>query len=228
MNMTVQNIEIAGQTLQLLPQRAAYWPAQRLLLIADIHFGKAAAFRALGVPVPSGTTSDNLARLDALIDAYDVQHVLFLGDFLHARASHAPTTLAVLRRWRANRSWLKLTLVRGNHDESAGDPPVDLNIAVVDEPFEMNGLSFCHHPHAHAQGYVIAGHLHPVFRLSAAGDSVRLPCFVFGPASGILPSFGAFTGGFAISPQADERVFVTTGDAVYAVPSGPPAFGPAV
>ncbi|HTH44867.1 MAG TPA: ligase-associated DNA damage response endonuclease PdeM [Oxalicibacterium sp.] len=226
MSSDTLRIEVAGATLQLLPQRAVYWPAQRMLMIADIHFGKAAAFRAQGVPVPRGTTSDNLARLDALVDALDARQVLFLGDFLHARTSHAPATLAALRRWRAQRSALDLTLVRGNHDERAGDPPADLGITVVDEPYELGGFSFCHHPHAHAQGYVIAGHLHPVFRLSAAGDSLRLPCFVFGSNGGILPSFGAFTGGFAISPQAGERVFVTTGDAVYAVPGGSLSFGP--
>ncbi len=219
------SIDIAGEELLLLPQRAAYWPAQRMLLIADIHFGKAAAFRAQGVPVPRGTTSDNLKRLGALVDAHDARHVLFLGDFLHGRASHAMATLAALRRWRAERPSLGLTLVRGNHDKRAGDPPADLGIAIVDEPCELGGFSFCHHPHAHAQGYVIAGHLHPVFRLSAAGDSFRLPCFVFGARGGVLPSFGAFTGGFAISPQADERVFVTTGDAVYAVPGGSLTYG---
>ncbi|HWT72156.1 MAG TPA: ligase-associated DNA damage response endonuclease PdeM [Oxalicibacterium sp.] len=219
-------MEIAGETLLLLPQRAAYRPAQRMLLIADIHFGKAAAFRAQGVPVPRGTTTDNLTRLDALIDVHRARHVLFLGDFLHARASHAPATLDALRQWRARRKDLVLTLVRGNHDDRAGDPPDDLQIDAVDEPFESGPFAFCHHPHAQARGYVIAGHLHPVFRLSAAGDSVRLPCFVFGANSGILPSFGAFTGGFAISPQADERVFVTTGEAVHAVPGGSLTFGP--
>jgi DNA ligase-associated metallophosphoesterase len=178
------------------------------------------------VQVPRGTTSDNLARLDALIDAHHAQQLLFLGDFLHARASHAPATLAALRRWRDERHALGLTLVRGNHDERAGDPPTDLGIAVVDEPYEQGGFSFCHHPHAQARAYVIAGHLHPVFRLSAAGDSVRLPCFVFGANGGILPSFGAFTGGFAITPHADERVYVTTGEAVYAVPGGSLTFGP--
>jgi uncharacterized protein len=220
------NIIVAGETLQLLPQRAAYWPAQRMLLIADIHFGKAAAFRAQGIPVPRGTTSDNLARLDALLDAHDATQVLFLGDFLHARAAHANATMDTLRKWRARRDALQLTLVRGNHDDHAGDPPADLGMRIVDEPFETGPFSFCHHPHANARGYVIAGHLHPVFRLAAAGDSVRLPCFVFGARVGILPSFGAFTGGFAIDARAGEQVFVTTGEAVMAVPGGSLTFGP--
>ena len=164
-----------------------------MLIVADIHFGKAAAFRAQGVPVPRGTTTQNLNALDELINACEAQHVLFLGDFLHARASHASATLDALHGWRARHKLIRLTLVRGNHD-------------------------------AHARGYVVAGHLHPVYRLTTAGDSVRLPCFVFGAAGSVLPSFGAFTGGFAITPQQGERVFVATEDAVFEVPDNPAIF----
>jgi DNA ligase-associated metallophosphoesterase len=195
-----------------------------MLIVADIHFGKAAAFRAQGVPVPRGTTTQNLNALDELIVACDAQHIIFLGDFLHARASHADATLTALRNWRVINPSLALTLVRGNHDAHAGDPPADLNINVVDEPYELGGFSFCHHPHVHARGYVLAGHLHPVYRLTVAGDSVRLPCFVMGPSAGTLPSFGAFTGGFAITAQQHERVFVATDDKVFEVPNGSTLF----
>lgn len=208
----------------MLPQRAAYWAAQRMLIVADIHFGKAAAFRAEGVPVPRGTTTQNVDALDQLIALHGAQHILFLGDFLHARASHADATLTVLRNWRKRNPALILTLVRGNHDTHAGDPPADLNINLADEPHELGGFSFCHHPHVRARGYVLAGHLHPVYRLTVAGDSVRLPCFVFGDSVGMLPSFGAFTGGFAISPQQGERVIVAADDAVFEVPGGTTVF----
>lgn len=201
-----------------MPQRAAYWQTQQTLIVADVHFGKSATFRAQGVPVPRGTTTQNLNALNALIDKYGARHVLFLGDFLHARSSHADATMAALRNWRSTHPLLRLTLVRGNHDAKAGDPPAGLNIDVVDEPYEWHGFSFCHHPHNHARGYVLAGHLHPVYRLKMAGDSLRLPCFVFGETSGMLPSFGAFTGGLAITSQQHERIFVTADDAVFEVP----------
>ena len=50
-------IEVAGRALSLLPQKAAFLPDTRTLLIADAHIGKATSFRALGVPVPRGTTT---------------------------------------------------------------------------------------------------------------------------------------------------------------------------
>ena len=211
-------IELAGERLQLLPQRALFWPAQALLVIADIHFGKAASFRAGGIPVPRGTTTENLQALDALIDACQATHVLFLGDFLHARHAHAEATIAALADWRRRRSSLVLTLIRGNHDRHAGDPPASLGIDVVDEPWQIGPLLFAHHPQVHPDGYVLAGHVHPVYRLATRGDALRLPCFVFGARSGMLPSFGSFTGGHPVVPEPGERLFVTTDDSVMEVP----------
>ena len=203
----------------LLPQHALYWPAQRMLVVADIHFGKAASFRALGVPVPAGTTTQNLSVLDAMLAAHAVDHILFLGDFLHARAAHASATLAAIRRWRDRHPALRLTLVRGNHDDRAGDPPADLAIAVVDEPYVMAPFAFCHHPQHSALGHVVAGHVHPVYRLASRGDGLRLPCFVVGEHCSLLPSFGAFTGGHAVAHADGERLFVVADDSVFAVPA---------
>ncbi|MET0964524.1 MAG: ligase-associated DNA damage response endonuclease PdeM [Noviherbaspirillum sp.] len=211
-------IAIAGQRLLLLPQRALFWPARRLLVIADIHFGKAASFRAGGIPVPRGTTTENLRALDALIDAWQPAQILFLGDFLHARHAHAAATMAVIAAWRERRAGLELTLVRGNHDRHAGDPPAALGMAVVDEPWPIGPILFAHHPEPHPDGYVLAGHVHPVYRLASRGDALRLPCFLFGAATGMLPSFGAFTGGHPVAPAPGDRLFVAAGDRVLEIP----------
>lgn len=205
-----RTIEIAGEPVLLLPEKALYWPRERTLVIADIHFGKAAAFRALGVPVPRGTTTQNLEALDALTAAYSVTRIVFLGDFLHSRAAHARATLAAMSEWRARNAGLSLLLVRGNHDLRSGDPAAVLGIEMVDEPFDMGPFSFCHHPDIAASGYVLAGHVHPVFRIATRLESVRLPCFLVGPSRMVLPSFGAFTGGYMVAPAAGERVFVVT------------------
>jgi DNA ligase-associated metallophosphoesterase len=218
MENSMITLTIAGEALYLLPERALFWPARHLLMIADIHFGKAAAFRANGVPVPHGTTAQNLEAIDTLLQAHPVQHIVFLGDFLHAKAAQRSDGLSHLIRWRDQYPGLRMTLVRGNHDRHAGDPPAQLNMELVDEPYCLGPFVLCHHPEPRADGYVLAGHVHPVFRLAAAGDSLRLPCFLFGPEAAILPSFGAFTGGYQVMPGQDDRVFVTTDDAVFEVP----------
>ncbi len=215
-----KEITLAGERLLLLPQRALFWPAKRMLVIADIHFGKAASFRAGGIPVPRGTTTENLRALDALIDHWQPAHVLFLGDFLHARHAHAAATMTVIAAWRARRCALELTLVRGNHDRHAGDPPAVLGMQVVDEPWPVGPFLFAHHPEAQPHGYVLAGHVHPVFRLATRGDALRLPCFLFGLSTGMLPSFGAFTGGHAVLPARGDRLFVAADERVIEIPVG--------
>ena len=210
-------IAVGDEQLALLPQKAVYWARESLLAIADIHFGKAAAFRSFGIPVPRGTTSENLDALDAVIDATGANHVLFLGDFLHARAAHAAGTRAAMLAWRRRRCDLILTLVRGNHDRHAGDPAAVLGIDLVDEPYTVGPFSFCHHPDVEAPWYVLAGHVHPVYVLATRFDALRLPCFVVGARRMILPSFGSFTGGHVMRQDEGDRIFVTSGEAVHSV-----------
>lgn len=211
-------VQMAGETMLLLAQKAIYWPARRMLIIADIHFGKAASFRALGVPVPHGTTTHNLAALDAMLAQYDVAEIVFLGDFLHARAAHASATVAAMLTWRQRNRSLTLTLVRGNHDQHAGDPAPSLEMVLVDEPYLCGPFAFCHHPDLDTVAYVLAGHVHPVYRLAAGRDALRLPCFLIGGARAVLPSFGEFTGGYAIARGDGDSVFVTSGEAVFRIP----------
>lgn len=211
-------LTLANEQLLLLPQKAAYWPREGMLIIADIHFGKAASFRARGVPVPAGTTRANLLGLDALLAQLEVRHVMFLGDFLHARAAHAPATLAAMQAWRECHPGLRLTVVRGNHDVHAGDPPPALAIEMVDEPHVIGPFAFCHHPDVLVPSYVLAGHVHPVYRLRSGWESLLLPCFLVGPQRMVLPSFGAFTGGHPVVAQPDERLYVSSGEAVLSIP----------
>ena len=203
------SLTLEGEELWLLADKAVYWPSKRCLLIADVHFGKASAYRSLGQPVPQGTTGANLERLDRLLSGYPCDQVIFLGDFLHGPGSHASGTLSALRAWRERHSGLVMTLIRGNHDKRAGDPPLDLGIEVVPEPMLMGPFALQHEPDPHPSHHVLAGHVHPVYRLRGKGrQSLRLPCFQIGTQVSLLPAFGAFTGGHAVQQDNDRRIFV--------------------
>ena len=213
------SLDLAGQRLDLLPQRAAYLPALRTLLVADAHIGKAVSFRRLGVPVPEATTAGTLARLTAAVQATGAEQVVFLGDLLHSAHAHAETTLAAVQQWRQAHAQLGLVLVRGNHDRHAGDPPGSWGVQGVAEPLRLGGLALMHHPRAVMGAYTLAGHLHPGLVLGGrAHDRLRLPCFHFGPQVGVLPAFGEFTGLHRVQREPGDRVFVIQGDAVHAVP----------
>ncbi len=217
-------LDIAGVRLLLLAAKALYWPQRQLLCVADAHFGKAAAYRALGQPVPHGTTADNLARLDALLAVHPCRHLVFLGDFLHARASRTAMMMALLHGWRQRHHGLLCTLVRGNHDLRAGDPPASLDMAIIDEPLLMGPLALRHIPAAQAGYHVIAGHTHPVFQLVGKGrQQVRLPCFHSTAQMTVLPSFGDFTGGHPVRIRADSHIVVTDGNALWPIGAAPSA-----
>lgn len=223
-------IRIAAVDTVLHPSGAVFLSAERTLLVADAHFGKAVSFRRLGVPVPRGTTTQTLDGLSAVLADTQARRIVFLGDFLHSRRSHSPGTLAALSSWRARHRDIELTLVRGNHDDRAGDPPADLDFAVVDEPLALGPFALCHHPRPLADAYVLAGHWHPCISVSGrAFERLRLPCFWFGDDSGalpgnavgVLPAFGSFTGMHRIEPRAGDRIFPIAGDVVRAIPGLP-------
>jgi DNA ligase-associated metallophosphoesterase len=218
--VTRLSVELGGAPWELLANGAAFWCDRRWLVIADAHFGKAATFRARGVPVPQGTTTTTLGRIDSLIDALDPEALVILGDFLHAREAHAPGTLAALAAWRARRAKLDIVLVEGNHDRSAGLPPPDLKIEVVCEPWCVGSLAFCHHPQFVSGAAALAGHLHPAVRLNGrADDSVRLPCFWLREGLSVLPAFGVFTGGASIEREPGDRVVALAEGRLYEIPA---------
>jgi DNA ligase-associated metallophosphoesterase len=212
-------LQVGGSTLQLLPQRAAWLPAQRTLLVADAHIGKAVSFRRLGVPVPGGTTTATLDRLSTAVAATGARRVVFLGDLLHSARSRATATWAAVAQWRVQHAGLQLTLVRGNHDSHAGDPPPEWDIECLNGPLHIAGLALSHHPDPVPGAYVLAGHVHPAVALQGrAGQRLRLPCFHFGPQVGVLPAFGAFTGMHALPQRPGDRVYAIAEDAVRALP----------
>jgi DNA ligase-associated metallophosphoesterase len=209
----------AGETLWLLPERALWWPVRRVLFVADLHFGKAAAYRALGQPVPAGTTRENLDRLNALLRQYMPAELVFLGDFLHAAEARTASVLSALTQWRESCADLHCILVRGNHDRRAGDPPASLGIDAVSEPWVIGPFAACHHPQSHPTHHVIAGHVHPVVKLHGRGrEHLRLPCFVLDAQKLVLPAFGEFTGGWIVEAEPGVQVFPAGGDAVWRLP----------
>ena len=214
-----QLLRIAGQELWLLPESAAWHAESRTLFVADLHLGKSATFRARGLPVPSGTTQDNLQRLAALVQAHAARRVVFLGDLLHSKHAQRAASIAPLHAWRAAHADLRCVLVRGNHDSHAGDPPPSLDFEIVDEPWPVAGapgLVACHHPQRAAAGTVLAGHWHPAVTLRGpARDHQRLACFCLVDGLLVLPAFGAFTGSRPQAPPSGSVCYPVGGGRVW-------------
>jgi DNA ligase-associated metallophosphoesterase len=210
---------IAGERVELLAERALHWPRERALFVADVHLGKAAAFRAGGVPLPRGATAADLARLTRLIERTGATRLVILGDFFHARAGRVAALDAAFTAWREHHAALEVTLVRGNHDRHAGDPPAHWRIACVAAPHPLAPFLGCHDPVEPPTGHALCGHLHPGVWLSGPGEeSARLPCFVVGPRRTILPAFGRFTGLARVALGPRDRVVAIAGSRLFALP----------
>ena len=210
-------IEIAGEQLLLLPERGIYWARKSTLFVADTHWGKAAAMRANSIPVPMGTTSGDLHRLSSAITRTDARRLVLLGDAIHAREGRAKKTFDEVAAWRAQHRDLDILLVRGNHDRGAGDPPATLDIYCTNAPAIDFPFVFQHHPRSSAEGYALAGHVHPAVKLHGRGrQRSTLCCFHFTSQVGTLPAFGSMCGRGLLTPALGDRIYVIAEDEVIA------------
>jgi uncharacterized protein len=215
---TDQPIDINGEQLVLLAERAIFWPAQSTLVVSDLHLGKAAAFRAAGVPVPEKTTAATLSRLTRAVERTNANTILCLGDLLHAPSGRTPIALAAVATWRKQHAQCRVLLIRGNHDTRSGDPPDEWDMHCVDEPWNFGPFTWRHHPAVTPGRYTFSGHIHPAVSLNGPGrQQLTLPCFHFGAQIALLPAFGEFTGTALVRPVAGDRVFVVAGERVVAL-----------
>lgn len=223
----------AGQTFTLLPQRAMLWHEADTLILADPHFGKAASFRAAGIPVPGGTTDAMLHRLSRLLSDTHARRLLILGDFFHARSGVSDAVLAALSEWRLHHRRVEVVVLRGNHDRHAGAPPEQLGFDVGREELREGSLVFRHQPGDGADvgddgSHIIAGHVHPAVRLldrdrggRGGGGTMKAPCFLFRHRGAtLLPAFGLFTGTHVVRPHRGDRVFALGAESVVEVGGG--------
>lgn len=195
--------EINGESLVLDCAGAAWWPVERTLIIADIHFEKGSSFAAHGALLPPYDTRTTLKRIAALIDAYAPARVIALGDSFHdveAADRLDAEERALLARQILGTDWI---WIEGNHDPH---PPSWLGGTVTPE-LAIGGLVFRHEPLLSPQPGEVAGHLHPCATVTRHGRSLRRRCFVADSSRMVMPAFGAFAGGLSVSEDAIAGLF---------------------
>jgi DNA ligase-associated metallophosphoesterase len=215
--VTDLRITLAGETVDLLPERGLFQPSNQTLFIADVHLGKVETFRANAVPLPDRSTGDDLARLSRVLDRTQAQRLVILGDLIHARSGHTERVIAEFSQWRASHTAVEIILVKGNHDR-VPDLPVDWYIQVLTAPILAAPFVWQHYPTPSEQGYTLAGHLHPAYRLLGKGrQQLKLPCFWGQQHVLVLPAFGSFIDSAYITPDIGDQIYVIAGNDVLAV-----------
>jgi len=207
-------VTIAGAALVLDCDGALYWPDAGLLAISDLHLEKGSSFAARGVLLPPYDTAMTLARLAVVIARYAPQAVIALGDSFHdgdGAARMAAADRDALRALQRGRDWM---WIAGNHDP---EPAIGVG-GSFGAVLAVGALSFRHEPGGAAGE--IAGHLHPVARVSRRGCSVTRRCLASDGMRLLMPAFGAFAGGLNVGGRAFADVFGTFAFMAYVLGEG--------
>jgi len=196
-------ISVAGVSLALDRAGTLYWPREQLLVVSDLHLEKGSSFAKRGVLLPPYDTAATLERLAATLSRHTVRTVVALGDNFHDQngpARLAAADRAKLLELQHGREWI---WIAGNHDP---DPAASIG-GVFAASLSLGPLWFRHEPMPQASPGEIAGHLHPVARISRRGHTLTRRCFASDETRMVMPAFGAYAGGLSIRHAAFVRVF---------------------
>ncbi len=201
-------LSIADTTLQLFAERCLYWPSEKTLVVADLHWGKTATFRKFGLPIPEVITND-LARISSAISHTSAETLLILGDLVHGCHWEDPILHKAITCWREKHSNLSIHLVAGNHDRLPHGLPDNWQITIHPHQLKQGPFCFQHHPQPCDRHFVLAGHWHPKFHLTGKGlGSHKLPGFLFKDEFAVLPAFSEFIDSKVIKPLPSDRVYL--------------------
>lgn len=209
--MGAADITCAGLTLSAEASGALFWPDEGVLVVGDLHLGRAERLARQGASLlPPYETVDTLNRLDAEIARLSPRTVICLGDSfddLAAAGALAAEVAPRIERLAAGRRWI---WVAGNHDPGPVEMPGSHMAEVA-----VKALGF---RHIAARGLAaghgeVSAHYHPKARLLRRGLTITRRCFLAGQGRVIMPAFGTYTGGL----DAQDPVFdALVGDAGHA------------
>jgi DNA ligase-associated metallophosphoesterase len=198
-DLAIGEVVLAGVPLKIDPFGALIHEAERMLIVADLHFEKGSSYAKRGVMLPPYDTGTTLARLAALIARWSPRRVVALGDSFHdnsgpermAAADHASLTAL-----QTGRDWI---WIAGNHDPNIPADAGGERLPALD----VGPLHLRHEPRAGSRSGEVAGHLHPIARIAGR----RRRCLITDGSRAVMPAFGAYAGGLNIHDEAFEPLF---------------------
>ena len=194
----------AGETLQALPAGALFWPARRLLAVADLHLEKGSSYAVNARKLlPRHDTRQTLAMLTALIDVMQPETVVCLGDSFHDRTAIERLPEVEHRMIVGLTGRVRFVWIAGNHDPA----PPPQGWGDVAEEIQDSPLVFRHEARFGPADGEISGHFHPVAALTVRGRGIRRRCFLTDGRRLILPAFGTYAGGLNALDPAIAQLF---------------------
>ena len=184
-------LSFGGQDFLASPGGALFWPAERALLVADLHLEKASWFARLGQFLPPYDSQATLAALTEEVATTGATHLYCLGDSFHDRFGCDRLAAPARDMLQALTSRLDWVWIVGNHDPGFADHCGGR----IEDECEVGGIILRHEAVANDSRPEVSGHFHPKLRLQLRGRNVSRRCFVASDRKLILPAYGSLTGG---------------------------------
>jgi len=201
-------ITIASQQCWLSGEKAIFWEEEKTLILSDLHLGKTGHFRKAGIAVPSKLYQNDLHRLMQVIQHFQPNNIIIVGDLTH---SHENNELDLFIKWRNDLKEIDMVLVKGNHDILKDEWYQKAGLLIHNSSFEKGPYRFVHQPDTEqddAHLFTFSGHLHPGVVVKGLGkQSLRFPCFLFSHKLGLLPAFSEFTGTALVDVGSNDKIF---------------------
>lgn len=203
--------DCAGERLEAWPAGALYWPARKLLAVADLHLEKGSSYAVNALKLlPRHDTRQTLAALATLIDLLQPGTVVCLGDTFHDREALARLPDGERREIERLAGHTRFVWIAGNHDPN----PPPAGWGEIAEEIERGPIVFRHEARFGPAEGEISGHFHPVAALTVRGRGMRRRCFLTDGRRVILPAFGAYAGGLNALDPAIAQLFPDDYDAL--------------
>jgi hypothetical protein len=184
--------------LEITNDRCAYLPAQRTVVLSDLHIGYESVMEQTGLHLPRIQTATMKDTLERIIEKRHPTRFIILGDLKHEFSRN------LAQEWSEVRDLLgvlqergEVVVVRGNHDNYLATIASKLGLELVDQ-LELGNIHFVHGHLDHRGRPLVMGHEHPSVRLfDTVGACIKMPCFVHLPKQRILvlPAFSPLAAG---------------------------------
>jgi DNA ligase-associated metallophosphoesterase len=214
MNIATKNINIQNETFIVTNQRALFWKKEKALILSDLHIGKTAHFRKNGIALANQIMKNDLERLSILIEYFQPEKFIVVGDLLHAGDN---SDVDEFCSWRNNYPDLEFYLIEGNHDRISKALEEKLCLNFKSKSLEMDDFIFIHDFEKEQTKFQITGHIHPGFVINSSVKNIKLPCFVVTENQLLLPAFSEFTGLDTKNLPKKGRFYVFTDAEIYEI-----------
>lgn len=211
-------IEIRGETINLLPEKAIFWPKTSSLFIADLHLGKTRHFRKEGIGVPDSMAAEDYVKLNNVLSKYSPKEVYLLGDLFHSEYNAEWSQVIDFVQ---SKEGITFHLIIGNHDILDEAHYRDAGFVVHRDYLDLPPFKLIHEPpeeqegRLEDEGFILCGHIHPGVRIMGRGrQHFRLPCYFFKKNYAILPAFGTFTGVKTLKVMDDGIAYAIVKDRI--------------